>query len=459
MKKYLLLISLMVCAIAAKANLSVYDLNKPFGWVNCTSQTSGDSYETTGGGNGSKITLTSTGKDMKTEISNALKNYDIIVFDGSEGDFILSSYIKMDKLKDKTLVGINGARLCTEFYVTKEITDLLDANKVPDMSTSGGGGTLPNGTKVTEEAEYMTRKLIMEHTGDTKENYRNAGIFYISGCSNIVVRNLKFVGPGSIDVGGSDLLSSVNGTTHLWVDHCEFTDGQDGNFDITQKSDFVTVSWCKFSYTDRSYMHQNTNLIGSSDSSTADEDLLNVTFAFNIWGAKCRARMPMGRFGTIHMLNNYYDCAGNATACINPRKNSEFLIEGNFFAKGVTKIFDQKDAKAYNWTSDNFTTEKFSPQNKGTVIMPYEYSIVEAILLPEILTGENGAGATLSDPLSMTGTSDLSLPISSNGGERIYDICGRQVKSISHPGIYIIGGKKVVIQQTITAQYHTGISR
>ena len=251
--------------------------------------------------------------------------------------------LKVDKELDKAFADENMAKPKGDF---KEIKDLLDKNKVPTMSTSTGGGKLQNGTSVTEQAEYMTRYLIIEHTGDTKENYRKAGIFYIDGCTNIIMRNLQFVGPGSIDVGGYDLVSCINKTTHLWVDHCDFTDGIDGNFDITNESDFVTVSWCTFSYTDRSYMHQNTNLVGSSDSKTADEDKLNITYAYNIWGAKCRARMPMARFGTIHMLNNYFNCAGNASACINPRKNSEFLIEGNYFEKGVKNIESYKFREA-----------------------------------------------------------------------------------------------------------------
>jgi hypothetical protein len=41
------------------------------------------------------------------------------------------------------------------------------------MSTSGGGGTLPNGKSVSEEAEYNTRKIIIEMTGDNSESYRN----------------------------------------------------------------------------------------------------------------------------------------------------------------------------------------------------------------------------------------------------------------------------------------------
>lgn len=449
--KKLLLSVLALAAISAKAETgwAEQDQNAPFGWATCSSLTSGNDYTVTGGAQGQTITLTSTGEDMKNDILNAIKGNDVIIFDGSAGDFIVSSYIKLSGLKDKTLVGINGARLCTQWYVTEDITKLLDEKKVYSASTSSGtGGTLSNGTEVGEEAEYLTRQILIDYTGDAKESYRNSGIFYVSKCSNFIVRNLQFVGPGSIDVGGYDLLSVLDGTTHFWVDHCDFTDGIDGNFDITKTADFGTVSWCTFSYTDRSYMHQNTNLVGSSDSYTADEDKLNITFAFNVWGQKCRARMPMARFGTIHMLNNYFNCKGNATACINPRKNSEFLIEGNYFEQGVTKIFSQSGAKAYVWADSNITVEKFNPTSQGEVSMPYTYQVVDAALLPELLTGAQGAGATLQDPLNI---SDATSSIKSVSGRmdadvEIYDICGNRVKDMSRPGIYISGGRKIVVR-------------
>ena len=137
---------------------------------------------------------------------------------------------------------------------------------------------------------------------------------------------------------------SFRGTKNCWVDHCEFVDGMDGNFDITQKSDFNTVSWCTFSYSARSYMHQNTNLVGGSDSEATG--YLNTTFAFNHWGDGCLARMPMARVGKIHMLNNYYTCK-EGNNCINPRKNSEFLVEGNYFAAGVESIYTQAGATLF----------------------------------------------------------------------------------------------------------------
>ena len=246
-------------------------LNAPFGWTNCSSLTSGDSYNTTGGNNGTRvITLKSTGSDQSA-IQNAIKQNDIVILDGSNGDFIVSSPVSFGGYSNRTVVGINGARICTKFYLTDEMKAALDKANVKSLSSSTGtGGTLSNGKTVDEKRELVTRQTLIDLTGDTSESYRNAGVFKISGGSNIIVRNLKFVGPGPCDVGGQDLITCT-GTTHLWVDHCEFTDGQDGNFDITQGADFVTVSWCTFGYTERAYDHMNTNLVGSSDSENKDK--------------------------------------------------------------------------------------------------------------------------------------------------------------------------------------------
>ena len=394
-------LSLLATVAMFGEGTSSLDQNKPFGFCTRSSRTNSSStYNITGGGcyeypvtgvSSSKvITLTATGGDMKDAISNAINNYSVIIFDGSKGDFLVSSTISLG-VSGKTLLGINNAKLCTTWYASDEILNALTKAGVPNMSTSGGGGTLPNGTSVTEEAEYNTRKIIIQMTGDSNENYRKSGIFSFSGCQNLIIRNLKFQGPGSIDVGGADLISFVNSTKNCWVDHCDFMDGMDGNFDITQKSDFNTVSWCTFSYTSRSYMHQNTNLIGSSDSETTG--YLSTTFAFNHWGTGCKARMPMARVGKIHMLNNYYTCTSGSN-CINPRKNSEFLIEGNYFAKGVKSIFSESSSTAVTWKNTNYSVEGKSGSSKGsTVTVPYTYTVADVNSVPTEVT--TYAGATL----------------------------------------------------------------
>ena len=394
----ILIMSLLpLCATAQSA----YDLGKPFGFATRSSRTDNAAvYEITGGGAytypvtgvSDVVTLASNGGDMKASIEEAVRNHPVVILDGAKGDFLLSSKIELEGLADKTIIGVNGAHLVTQWHITKEMTDALNAAGVPGMSTSGGGGTMTNGKKIREQAEFNTRQILINLTGDQKESYRKAGALAMSSCRNCIIRNIRFSGPGSIDIGGSDLLT-LSHCTNIWVDHCDFTDGMDGNFDIGQASDFITVSWCTFRYTARSYMHQNTNLVGSND--REPQGRLNITFANNIWGENCRARMPMGRDGKIHMLNNYYDCKGNATACINPRVHSEFLIEGNYFGQGVKKVFAQNSAEAWVWSADNVISEPSvkTPESSGTVTVPYDYTVIGARLVPGELTKH--AGATL----------------------------------------------------------------
>lgn len=112
---------------------------------------------------------------------------------------------------------------------------------------------------------------------------------------------------------------SLRNTTHVWVDHNEFADVEtadgglptyfgrlfqvhDGHLDITNASDFVTVSWNRF------LDHDKVMLIGSSDSgSTAagDRGKLRVTLHHNLFEGVGQ-RAPRVRFGKVHVYNNLY---------------------------------------------------------------------------------------------------------------------------------------------------------
>lgn len=393
---------------------SASELNRPFGFCTVASRTDKAArYDISGGGgyiynkkDGSVTdskghatpaqnikVLKATDVTCDDDIKNAVFNNSVVVFDGSAGDFIVNSVIDLRDIANKTLIGINNARLCTKFYVTPEIRKMIHDAGAEKASTSGGGGKLISGAFVKEEAEYLTRKTLIEKLNDEKELFRNSGVFRLQG-NNIIIRNIKFVGPGSIDVGGSDLLT-VSHAKNVWVDHCEFTDGMDGNFDIVGSSDFVTVSWCKFCYTERSYMHQNTNLVGASDREALG--FLNTTYAYNMWGKGCKQRMPMARVGKIHMLNNFYDCDdSNLNLCINPRANSEFLIEGNYFAESLGEgklIKIHPEAKACTIGKGNVANQKL-PESSGDIVqVPYDYKLKDATKAMKDI--KKNVGATL----------------------------------------------------------------
>lgn len=400
----------LICLPDAKAQS---DKDAPFGYATMSSRTdASQTFNLTGGGcytypvtgvdESKVITLTAKNVTKDDDIKNAIKKHDVIIFDGSEGEFVIESLIRINKQTGKTILGINDARLVTKFYITNEIKNKLNnvefvdkegktrkgvKNASTDAKDNLGGEV--NGVKVKEQTEFLTRKTLFEFVGS--EDYRYSGIFAFKECSNIIIRNLKFAGPGSCDVGGSDLLGFAF-CSNMWVDHCEFTDGLDGNFDITQDTDFCTVSWCKFSYTERAFVHMNTNLVGYNDKDGIGK--LNITFAYNNWAKGCNQRMPMVRNGRIHMLNNYYTCEG-AAATINPRAGSEVLIEGNFFAEGIKNVFKEKDSAAVEWVKDSnrIGRDAKEPLTMGLVKIPYQYSVVKANKLPSMM--KKNVGATL----------------------------------------------------------------
>ncbi|HPD18903.1 MAG TPA: pectate lyase, partial [Candidatus Goldiibacteriota bacterium] len=165
-------------------------------------------------------------------------------------------------------------------------------------------GTMGSG--VSTRVTVASNKTIIGLPGATL-----IGGFDVKNASNVIIRNMKIQGPGSVDVDGVDCIT-VSNSTNVWLDHLDISDGQDGNLDIVNASNYVTVSWCKFYYTSASQNHQFCNLIGNSDSSTSDRGKLKVTFIHTWWADGVIERMPRVRFGQVHVVNNLFTSSGNS---------------------------------------------------------------------------------------------------------------------------------------------------
>ena len=79
------------------------------------------------------------------------------------------------------------------------------------------------------------------------DNKNESGILVLKNCQNIILRNLTFKGAGAYDIDGNDNLT-LQGCQRVWVDHCDFQDGVDGNLDCQHGSDYICISWCRFRY-------------------------------------------------------------------------------------------------------------------------------------------------------------------------------------------------------------------
>jgi pectate lyase len=173
----------------------------------------------------------------------------------------------------------------------------------------------------------------------------------MNGSVNVVFRNLKVVGYDCSDSpseckSGADAITVVNSAHHLWFDHADISDGSDGNLDITNGSDFVTVSWTKFWYSTKrtdpvtgDTGHRFSNLIGAADGLAGDAGHLNVTWTHDWWADNVAERMPRSRDGNIHVVNNLFTAAGN-DYCTNSGNLSHLLVENNVYV-GVNNPLEE----------------------------------------------------------------------------------------------------------------------
>lgn len=223
-----------------------------------------------------------------------------------------------------------------------------------------------------------------------------------SGSSNIIIRNLTFVGPGAYDCDGYDLLTNL-GCIKLWVDHCDFQDGVDGNFDNTKTCDDITVSWCKFGYlkppkaggSGGSNDHRFTNLIGGSDSDVPSDGKYSITWLNCYWANGCVDRMVRARNAQVDMINCYWNSSSaSKNIHLSPGTNGTYVYveNGVFDCSGQIVNFEK--------TGNNnivFVNCSQGGSNTGSVAKPnYTYPLTPVDKVASMAAHDGcGAGATL----------------------------------------------------------------
>ncbi len=250
----------------------------------------------------------------------------------------------------------------------------------------------------------------------------------VSG-DNVIIRNLvlgEVIAYDTYGGSGNDALS-LNGATHVWVDHCEFKsnttpylndgtaatnssndedfakDFYDGLLDVKNGATWITVSNCYF------HDHYKAVLCASGDdgpdsssrTGLSDSDM-RVTFNGNYF-KNVNARMPLFRYGTGHILNSYFDAGtfSGEASCINVRAGSKLYIEGNYFS-GIKStdytigFYYADSSKTYGSTSGSWTAVNNSSANgsggSSSVSAP-AYSYTKPSSYPS--SAPTNAGATL----------------------------------------------------------------
>ena len=286
-------------------------------------------------------------------------------------------------------------------------TPMVTVTTLTDLNTNLMGSTpavvLLSGT-VTGTVRIGSNKTLIGTCGA-----QVVGHLQISNASNVIVRNLKITGYNCTDsaaVAAQDCSAgpdavTISGAHHVWFDHDDISDGSDGNLDINQAADNITISWTKFYYsgarTDPAGAgggHQFSDLIGSSDNSTSDAGHLRVTFHHDWWGQNAYERMPRVRFGQIHLFNNLWSSLGNAY-CVGLGVSANVLVENNVF-RMVRDPFDVTDYASPDSVLESRgnlfekTTGNVAGKGGPATAPPYEYAAEDPCLITDAIMALSG---------------------------------------------------------------------
>ncbi|KAJ4712165.1 Pectate lyase [Melia azedarach] len=145
---------------------------------------------------------------------------------------------------------------------------------------------------------------------------------------------------------------SMYGASRIWLDHISMSHCQDGLIDAVMGSTAITISNCHFTH------HNEVMLFGASDSYSQDQ-LMQITVAFNHFGKGLVQRMPRCRWGFVHVVNNDY--THWLMYAIGGSKHPTILSQGNRFiappnprCKEITKREYSPESvwRSWSWRSE-----------------------------------------------------------------------------------------------------------
>ncbi|MFI6757594.1 pectate lyase [Micromonospora sp. NPDC050417] len=200
---------------------------------------------------------------------------------------------------------------------------------------------------------------------------------------NVIIRNLHLTG------ATDDLLNVQMFSHHIWIDHNEFSNGDDGAVDIKRGSDFVTVSWNNF------HDHDKTLLLShDEDAGAQDIGRLRVTYHHNYFN-RSDQRHPRVRFSHLtHVYNNYYYDNSYGVAST---YDAGVLVEGNYFysVNNPGRVEFSGDLGRIVERGNILVDCNHPIETRGTVTEPstyYSYRLDAAADVPTIVPAGAGVG-------------------------------------------------------------------
>lgn len=316
--------------------------------------------------------------------------------------------------------------------------------------------------------------------------------FVMQSVDNIIIRNCRFTMKGvpvlrtcenkivawrngaQVEVGDPDCIgiqadkvsAKTNWGGHIWVDHCEFFNGDAANKDrydglLDCKNN---VQWMTFSY---NYFHDHDKscLWGKGDTDVY-ENCRTISFHHNFFDNIQGSRLPLQRGGHVHYYNNYmrgcedgWDIRTGAVAfvqaCyfenskspirsdrggslnISKAEGYDCIYKGcNNLMEGYTNIDGAKISKKYGVTKTDWVPTQ--------TVAPYtQHYLDKTVDVPAICEKYSGAGKVeiwkaYTDVLPTADIAEFDHAIKNYSTAKTYDAEGKEMSGAATSGIHYV---------------------
>jgi pectate lyase len=329
---------------------------------------------TTGGGNAAVETVTSC--DV---LRNKLEDSTARVLEIPSGTTLDCRSAPRDITVCELLCNKTDSKVFWRIPVgTQTCTTLADGN---------GDGTLdvPAGKLVTKQITEFRIRVNSNKTlrGAGKGATLKGVSFDVTNKSNIIVRNLTIseVNPSLIEAGDG---LTINGSHHVWVDHCRFSMISDGYLDIRYGSSAITVSHNHMDGANPYVcdgQHHFVSLVTESQ----------VTFKHNYWDHVGGRNPKVADSATVHAYNNHYDTV--SYFCASSNSGAQVLLENNSYWN--SRYPHWADGGTIQAAGNLYagTTSTAGRDSNGTVAKPpYPYRLENATGLASTIPATAGPG-------------------------------------------------------------------
>lgn len=257
-----------------------------------------------------------------------------------------------------------------------------------------------------KEIAVASHKTIQGLGGDA--TLSKGGFFLGPGVHNVILRNLTIRDTyveGDYDGKTQDFDGvQMDSAHHVWIDHCHFDRLGDGMIDSRKDSDYITISWNRFTN------HNKVLGIGWT------ENMVSRLTIHHNWFQKVNQRNPSCDNAYCHMFNNYLEDA--ASYGHYSRGRASMVVENSVFRNVKDPWYH--DAGARLTARGNLTEGSISGKRTATgdAFNPkqfYDYSLDPAEQVKALLAAGAGPRASIGGP---TGTAER-IAAGRPGAERI----------------------------------------